>query len=62
MRKKEIDRYENAHIQVVAIEFSRMRELEPSASRTFDRLKMQNNAATVVGIRATDRSWFDVLH
>ena len=30
--------YENAHIQTVAVDFSRKREQEPSISRTFERL------------------------
>ena len=33
------DKYENAHIQAVAIEFSRKKEGEPSTLRTFYRLK-----------------------
>ena len=32
------DKYENAHLLAVAIEFSRRRERKPSASRTFVRL------------------------
>ena len=38
MREKRINKYENAHVQAVAIEFPRRQEREPSASRRFVRL------------------------
>ena len=40
MREKGTDKYENAHIQAVAIEFSRRRKRETSALRTLVRLLM----------------------
>ena len=46
MREKGTDKYENAHMQAVAIEFSRRRECEPYASRTFVRLFVLDNKRT----------------
>ena len=40
MREKGTDKYENANTQVVAIEFSRRREREPTTLRTFCRLQV----------------------
>ena len=42
MWEKATDKYENAHIQAVAKEFSRRRERESSALRTFVRLFVLN--------------------
>ena len=38
MRERGTDKYMNAHIKTVAIQFSRKREQEPFASRTLVRL------------------------
>ena len=38
MREKGTNKYENAHIQAVTIEFSSKRESEPSVSRMFVKL------------------------
>ena len=43
MREKGTDKYENAHVQAVAMEFSRRREREPFALRTFVRLFVLNS-------------------
>ena len=40
LRKEGTDKYDNKHIQAVAIEFSRRQERKPSALRTFVRLFM----------------------
>ena len=40
IREKGTDKYKNAHMQAVAIEFSRRRDREPSTLRIFCRLKV----------------------
>ena len=40
MREKETNKYENAHIQAVAIKFSRKQDREPSPSSMFARLNV----------------------
>ena len=60
IRKKGTDKYENAHIQAVAIEFSRRREREHSTSRTFVRLKVLDYKRARQGRRQSVRFQSDL--